>query len=174
MLIFIKYIRTFIKVLSSDGTPSQIAGGFVLGMALGLIPFNMIYSMILWGALFMINISISAGFLGWMVFFGMTPLLDYVSHWVGHSLLTLPALTGIWTWMYNVPIMPLTHFNNTVVLGSAGLVLALSIPLYFLSKKGVLVYRKRLHKRVKKSKLFKSLKAMSIVKWIVKLEKVTK
>ena len=45
-------------------------------------------------------------------------LLDPVFHSVGYVLLRdLDVLSGFWTFLFNLPIFPLTRFNNTVVLG---------------------------------------------------------
>ena len=57
-------------------------------------------------------------------------LLDPLSHRIGLGLLHLTWLRPVWTWLYNLPLAPWTSFNNTVVLGSLVLGLALLYPLY--------------------------------------------
>ena len=51
--------------------------------------------------------------------FTATGALDGVARSIGLSLLGAEALRGLWTALYDLPIVPLTRFNNTVVLGNA-------------------------------------------------------
>ena len=58
------------------------------------------------------------------------PIVDPVTHVIGHSLLTYEPLRPMWIAMMNTPVVPWTDFNNTVVLGSFALGLVLVYPLY--------------------------------------------
>jgi uncharacterized protein (TIGR03546 family) len=91
-------------------------------------------------------------------------LLDPIFHDIGYYILTaIPSLQGIWEGIYNNPLGPLTRFNNTVVMGSfvAGLVLVL--PVFFLMKKLVIVYRENLEDRIKKWKIVQAIKGSKLV-----------
>ena len=48
-------------------------------------------------------------------------IFDPVFHAIGLQLLEAPSLRGLWTSMYNTPLVPYTNFNNTVVLQRGGL-----------------------------------------------------
>lgn len=48
---------------------------------------------------------------------------------LGLRLLREPALSSLWTQMYNAPIVPWTRFNNSMVLGAATLAFVL-LPLW--------------------------------------------
>lgn len=56
-------------------------------------------------------------------------LLDPLLSRIGEFLLTEPSLAGLWSTFYNVPLLPWTRFNNSMVLGAFALGLCL-IPLW--------------------------------------------
>ena len=108
--------------------------GIALGMMIGLIPKDSLipYAIGLI-ALFtpanLLCVAISA-----VVFSWVGVLLDPVTHQFGTWILTLELLESTWSTLFQLPIVPWTRFENTVVMGSfcAGLILA--IPVYALSK----------------------------------------
>jgi uncharacterized protein (TIGR03546 family) len=58
-----------------------------------------------------------------------------------------------------MPIMPLTNFNNTVVLGSVVFALLFAIPLFFALRWAVARYRVTVGARVRESRFYKALTA---------------
>lgn len=56
-------------------------------------------------------------------------LIDPALGRVGEFLLSEPALGGLWTSAYQLPLVPLTRFNNSMVLGAFAIGLCL-IPLW--------------------------------------------
>jgi len=78
---------------------------------------------------------------------------------VGAGLLGAPALRGLWTALYNMPVVPFTNFNNTVVLGSFVVWLVSVVPLYFLMRWAVAKYRATLLERLKKMRFFQAVTA---------------
>ena len=94
------------------------------------------------------------------------PLDDALFHSLGQSLLIgSGALEPAWTGMYNTPVLALTNFNNTVVLGSFLVWCAAAVPLYFAARVGVVKYRAHIYERLEKTKLFKAVKASKIYKF---------
>jgi uncharacterized protein (TIGR03546 family) len=85
----------------------------------------------------------------------------------------IPFLQPLWTTLYNIPIFPFTRFNNTVVMGSFITGLILFVPIYLLSKRGVIVYREKYDVRISNSKIFKAFKTNPIVQWYVKVRNLT-
>ncbi len=82
----------------------------------------------------------AAGMLGLLLANLFAYLLDPLFHNVGFWALTgIPALKGTWETFYNLPIAPLTRFNNTVVMGSFLCSLLLTIPIFFGMKKFVVL-----------------------------------
>jgi len=153
-VIFIQLFGKIIKVLRAGPSPGQIAAGFVLGMFLGMMPVTNLYSILIILLIFLLNVNISASLLGWMVFTLFSFVLDPLFHNAGYTILTqTDLLTGFWTKLYNLPLIPLFKFNNTVVLGSFVFSLIFAIPVFFLFRTGVIHYRISLEPRIQKLKI---------------------
>ena len=159
MFAIIKLIQSLFGALHSEGTPGQLAAGIVLGSFLGLTPLLNLHNAVIFAALVLLNVSFAGGMLGWAVFIPFGFLLDPLFDWIGHSLLLAPGLRGLWTSMYNMPVMPLTNFNNTVVLGSVVFTLLFTVPLFFATRYGVTRYRATIGERVRRSRFYKAVTA---------------
>ena len=165
-MIFLKYLSKLLKALKSGETPAQLAGGFVLGMIMGLTPFWNLHNLVVFILILIIRVNISMVILGFAVFSGFAYLLDPVFHNLGFwALVDMNSLKNLWTSIYNTPIGALTNFNNTVVMGSLIISLVLILPVFFLAKVGVVQYRENIDAKVQKWKIvqiFKSSKLYSI------------
>ena len=163
MLTLLKLFRSLVKTLHSDGSPSQLAWGVALGAALGLTPIANAHNLVVLLLLAVLNVSFAAGMLAWAVFvpigFMLDPIFDRVGRWL---LVDSTSLRGVWTTWDNVPGLALTNFNNTVVLGSVVVWLALLIPIYFAARYGVLRYRATIGERIKSSRYFKLIEASQV------------
>ena len=169
MLSFLKLLQSFVKTLHSDGSPAQIAAGVALGAALGLTPIVNVHNAIVLVLLAILNVSFAAGLLGWALFvplgFALDPLFDRLGRLL---LMETPALRPLWTTWDNVPGLALTNFNNTVVLGSVVAWLALTLPIFLLSRMAVIRYRATLGERVRQSHFYKAVtasKAYNVYRW---------
>lgn len=158
-MLFLKLIQQLVKALNSDGTPGQVAAGIALGAVFGLTPLMNLHNLVLFGLALILNVSMPGVFLGWTVFvpvgFALDPLFDAV----GSRLLLAPGLQGLWTTLYNAPVVPFTNFNNTVVLGSFVVWLVAFVPLFFLARWGVAKYRATLLERLRKTRIFQAVTA---------------
>jgi uncharacterized protein (TIGR03546 family) len=159
MFALLKLIQSLFGALHSEGTPGQLAAGIALGSILGLTPLINVHNAVVFGALVLLNVSFAGGMLGWALFVPIGFLLDPLFDWIGHSLLLAPSLTPMWTSLYNMPIAPLTNFNNTVVLGSLVFAVLFTIPLFFAARYGVVRYRATVGERVRQSKFYRYLTA---------------
>ncbi len=157
MFALLKLIQSLFGALHSEGTPGQLAAGIALGSILGLTPLVNVHNAVVFAALVLLNVSFAGGMLGWAVFVPIGFLLDPLFDWIGHALLFTPSLTPLWTSLYNVPIVPLTNFNNTVVLGSLVFAVLFAIPLFFAARYGVVRYRATIAERVAQSKWYRAL-----------------
>ena len=163
MLTLLKLIRSLFKTLHSDGSPAQIAFGIALGAALGLTPIANLHNVLIVLLLAVLNVSFAAGMFAWAVFVPVGFMLDPVFDRLGRMLLVdTPALRPLWTTWDNVPGLALTNFNNTIVLGSLLVWLALVVPLYVASRIGVVRYRATIGERVKNSRYYKLLEASQL------------
>jgi len=159
MFALIKLIQSLFGALHSEGTPGQLAAGIVLGSFLGLTPLLNLHNAIIFAALVLLNVSFAGGMLGWALFIPFGFLLDPLFDWIGHQLLLAESLRGLWTSLYNIPIVPLTNFNNTVVLGSVVFAILLAVPLFFALRLGVVRYRATIGERVRQSRFYKAVMA---------------
>ncbi|MGE0352966.1 MAG: TIGR03546 family protein [Gemmatimonadales bacterium] len=163
MLTLLKLLQSFIKTLHSEGSPGQIAAGVALGAALGLTPLLNLHNLVILSLIIILNVSFAGGMLGLALFTPLGFLLDPVFDRAGHALLLdTPALTPLWTVLYNVPGVPYTNFNNTVVLGSFVCWVLLAVPIFFAARYGVLRYRATLGERVRASRLYQAITASKV------------
>jgi len=158
-VVLLKLIQQLVKALNSDGTPGQVAAGIALGAVFGLTPLVNLHNLVLFGAALILNVSMPGVFLGWMVFVPVGFALDPLFNALGSWLLGSAALRPLWTWMYNVPAVPFTNFNNSVVLGSFVFWVLAFVPLYFLARWGVDRYRVKVFERLKKLRFFQMVAA---------------
>jgi len=159
MFALLKLIQSIIKTLHSEGTPGQVAAGMALGAALGLTPLMNVHNLVVFALIVLLNVSFGGGMLGWALFVPLGFLLDPLFHAIGAGLLEAPSLRGLWTAMYNTPLVPYTSFNNTVVLGSVVGWLGLAVPIFFAARWGVARYRATIGARVQRSRLYKAITA---------------
>jgi len=162
MLTIVKLVQSLVKALHSEGTPGQLAAGIALGAILGLTPLVSLHNAVVFALIVVLNVSFPGAMLGWAVFIPVGFLLDPLFDWIGHSLLFTPSLTPVWTSLYNMPVVPLTNFNNTVTLGSLVFSLVFFVPLYFAARWGVTRYRATIGERVLQSKWYRTLTASKL------------
>jgi uncharacterized protein (TIGR03546 family) len=158
-MLFLKLLQQLVKALNSEGTPGQVAAGIALGAVLGLTPLMNLHNLVLFGLALILNVSMPGVFLGWMVFVPVGFALDPLFNALGAWLLGAAALQPLWTRLYNVPAMPFTNFNNTVVLGSFVVWVLAFVPLFFLARWGVDRYRARVLERLKRLRVFQMVTA---------------
>jgi uncharacterized protein (TIGR03546 family) len=162
MLGLLKLIQSIIKTLHSAGTPGQVAAGMALGSALGLTPLMNLHNLVVFSLLVLLNVSFGGGMLGWMLFVPIGFLLDPVFHAVGAQLLEAPSLRPLWISWTNMPVLPFTNFNNTVVLGSFVSWGVLAVPIFFAARYGVTRYRATVGERVRQSRFYKAVTASQV------------
>lgn len=159
-MFLLKLLQSLIKALNSDGTPGQVGAGIALGAVLGLTPLMNVHNLVLFVLAMILNVSFPGVMLGWLAFlpfgFALDPLFDAVGRAL---LLGVPALVPFWTWCFNTPLVALTNFNNTIVLGSFVVWLVATVPLFFLARWLVTRYRATVYVRLQKLRVFQAVKA---------------
>jgi len=163
MLVLLKLLQQLVKTLNSEGTPGQVAAGIALGAALGLTPLMNLHNLVIVGAIMLLNVSFPGAMLGWALAvpagFALDPMFDFVGRVL---LVQTPALTPLWTTLGNLPVVPLTNFNNTIVLGSLVSWVVLALPIFYLARWGVGRYRVTLYPRLVRSRVFQALTASKL------------
>ncbi len=150
-----KGIIKLILFLNSNRYIGEVAWAVSFALLLALIPSgNLIWITILVVAL-LIRINHGVMILGIILFKLITPLLDPLLDRLGYWVLTMEPLSNMWTTLYDIPLVPLTKFNNTLVMGGLIVGILAFIPTYIVS--GIIIrwYREHIQERVVNTKLFK-------------------
>jgi uncharacterized protein (TIGR03546 family) len=162
MFLILKYVAKLLKALSSEASPNQLAGGFILGMIIGLTPVLSVHNLVILVLIIILKVNIGMAILAFLIFSGIAYLADPLFHSFGIWILENDGLQDTWTSMYNNELWAITKFYNTVVIGSFISALVLCIPMFPLTKIGVIQYRKHIHEKVMKTKFAKALKGTKL------------
>ena len=166
----IELLAKLVKILRSAASPTQIAAGFVIGMIIGLTPFWTLHNMILIVILIIININIETAIFSFLLYSAIAYLADPLFHSFGYFLLVdMENLKSFWTYLYNLPLVALSRYNNTVVSGSLAIALIIALPSYFLAKIGVVYYRENIDSKLQKWKLVQAIKGSKIYSFYEKI-----
>lgn len=158
-MLLLKLLQAIVKALNSEGTPRQVAAGIAFGAALGLTPIGSLHNLVIVLLALVLNISLAGFTLGWTAFLPLGFALDPLFDAIGKALLGAPGLAPLWSRLANAPLVPFTHFNNSVVLGSLVFWVVAWLPIFFLARWGVIRYRAAIFERLSRTKLFQAVKA---------------
>ncbi len=172
MTLILKQIFAFLKLLNSETGQHSLAAGVACGFILGMTPMLSLQSLFVFLCLFMFRIQMGAAFVTAFFFAFVAWLLDPVFHSIGGMVLETESLQGLFTSAYNLPLVPLTRFNNSIVMGSAVLTILLSPVVYIASLYVILKYREIIVARFKETKFWKAVKATSLYNWYYSYDKL--
>jgi len=159
----LEFIAKLIKILRSEISPNQISAGFILGMMLGLTPFWSLHNLIIILLILLLKVNIATAIFSFGIFSAIGYLLDPVFHNLGFYLLVdVKSMHGIWSALYNFPVIALSKYNNTVVMGSFVMSLVLLLPVFILVRKGVISYRENIDVKIKEK--MQKWKILQIIK----------
>ena len=153
---FMRFFRPFrylVEVFLAADSPRQLAVGVMLGMMIGLVPKGNLIAVGLLVLLFALRANLATGTIAAVLFSWMVFFLDPISHRIGHAVLGAERLQPIWAYLYDLPLVPWTSFNNTVVFGSLILGICLSYPVYRVSRRMFEVYQPWMLERLEAYKL---------------------
>jgi uncharacterized protein (TIGR03546 family) len=167
----LRLVKDLLASLHGGSDPRHLAAGFALGAALGLIPKGNLFAVGFLLLFFALRLNKGMALMSATFFTPIGYAVDRLAHKIGLALLKAPALGGLWTALYDMPIIPLTRFNNTVVLGNLVLGLALFVPLYLFFLRFVAWYNAKWAARVEKLRLVQALKSMG---WIQSYQEWTR
>jgi uncharacterized protein (TIGR03546 family) len=160
---FVKWIATLIVTINANNRAGEVAAGISCALLLALIPSGNL----LWIALFIITFLLKVNLAGELLFLALfkllAPLTDGLLHKLGAWVLNLPSFSSAFTTAYNLPLLPLSRFNNTIVMGGIIAGLLLWIPVFLLFRWLVILYRRRLRDLIVGSKLVKALGRVPLV-----------
>ncbi len=172
MTFLLKQIFAFVKLLNSDMGTNQIAAGIACGLILGFAPVFSLQTVLVLILLFFFRIQIGAATLSAFFFKFAAWLVDPVSNSIGMSALETASMRPLFEVLYNMPIIPLTRFYNSLVMGSGILAIILAPVVFFGSKWAVQKYRATVVARFKQTKAWKVMTATSLYKWYAKYDEL--
>jgi uncharacterized protein (TIGR03546 family) len=152
-------------MLNSETGTNQIAWGVAAGFVLGMSPTLSLQTLLVFLLILIFRIQAGAAFLAAFFFKFVAYLLDPLFADIGAGVLEMASLRELFTTMYNMPLVPLTRFNNSVVMG-AGVVSVFLMPVIFFGSKFLIgKYREQVVNRYQQTKFWKLVKATSFYKW---------
>ena len=121
------------RVVCSKHSARQLALGLACGLILGLVPKGNLMAVLVTSMLLATRMSVVMGMVSATFVSLVAPLCDPLTHRLGEYALTHSALAPLWSSLSRLPFAAWTSFNNTVVMGSLLLGVALFYPTYRLS-----------------------------------------
>ena len=159
----IKPIAKLIVALNGNLKKEQIAAGFSWGLLLGLVPAGNVFWIVLFVASFFFKHHHASKLLVLAIIKllsgAVAPLLDVA----GWEVLHIDALQPFFTTLYNMPFVPLTKFNNTLVAGGLVSGIILWLPVFFLIFFLVPAYRNKVVPKLRNSKLLGAIKKLPLI-----------
>lgn len=158
----LKTVAKFLKILNSDAEPGQISLGFAFAMIAGFTPLMSLHNLVVLLLVLFLRVNVSAFLLGLALCSALAVALDPLFHQLGLAVLTLPALNGTWTALYNSTLWRLERFNNSIVMGSLVVSLALFVPVILIGNSLVRKYRDHVLQWVMRSRLMQAFQASKL------------
>jgi len=162
-------LAKLLKILNSEAEPSQISLAFGFALISGFLSFFSPFNLLILLLVLFFRVNLSAYILGTVFFSGVAYLLDPLFHRFGFSVLTLPALEGLWTSLYGSTLWRIQRFNNSVVMGGIVFSLLFFMPLVLASNVLVRKYRERVLVWVRKTRLMQIVTASKLYSFYEKL-----
>lgn len=142
-------IKKLWNILNHAGKPWQVSLAVSLAMIVGFTPIASAHNLLIFLLVFVLNVHLGMFLIALGFFSGIGYLFDPLFHSIGLSLLTNDALNSLWTAFYNNPFFKITNFNNSIVLGSLVVSVALFVPMMLIVNKVLVNYRYKLSDKVK-------------------------
>lgn len=172
MTLLLKQIFAFFRMLNSDTGHNQLAAGLACGIILGFSPFLSLQTLIVLFLVFFFRIQMGAAFLSAFFFKFIAWLVDPLADVLGRAVLEAPAMRPLFVELYNMPLVPMTRFNNSIVMGSMVLGFLLAVPSFFLFRAAIIRYRATFVARFRQTKLWKTWTATKLYGWYTTYEKL--
>lgn len=159
----VAWIASLIGSLNANRKPFEVAGGMACALLLALVPAGNL----LWIGLFILTLFLKINLAVMLLFLALfslaAPLADPLFHRLGLLVLSHPGLYDFFTGLYNVPLLPFTRFNDSVVMGSFLAGVVLFVPGLILFRFLVIKYRKSWQPKLAENKVVKSIARIPIV-----------
>lgn len=155
----LRAILKLLHVLNSEAEPGQISLALAFGLITGFTPLWSLHNLLVLLLVLVLRVNLSAFLLGTAVCSGIAYLFDPVFHRVGLAALTAQPLEGAWIVLYNSTLWRIERFNNSIVMGSLLISLALFVPTVLALNWAIRQYRARVLASVKRLRIVQALTA---------------
>ena len=163
-----KALGKLILALNGNVKKSQIAAGIAWGVLLGLIPAGNLFWIVIFLVSFFFRHHHGAKLFGMAIMMIVSPLIAYQIHSFGEWILYIEPLKPYFTTMYNMPFVPFTKFNNTLVMGGLVSGIILWIPVFALFMLLIPLYRDHVAVKIRNSKFIQTIAKFPLLKSIEK------
>ncbi len=174
MSYIIGQLISLIKLLHSENGAGQIAAGLTIGFLMGLSPIASLQSLLFIIILLCFRVQIGAALamaaITKVSSIGLISPLASVGSWA----LELSFLQSTYTTLFNMPIIPFSKFNHSVVMGGLVFSLTLGPILFILFYLLVKKYQVAALESVRNSTIGKAIKASTIYQWYLKYLNLTR
>ena len=137
----VRLLRAVVQTFHQEDSPRLVALGCAFGMMVGLVPKGNLTAAALAVLLLSLRLNLVAAGASILLWTWLASWTDPLAHRIGLAVLSRESLQSTWAALYDRPPMPWTALNNTVVLGSLLLGLALWYPTYHVSHRLLRNYR---------------------------------
>ncbi|MFC1576032.1 TIGR03546 family protein [Candidatus Omnitrophota bacterium] len=160
-----------IKLLESNVSPAEIAGGVCLGMFMGFIPLNGPMAIVLILFFLIVKFNRLSTILTLPLFkllyvLGVSSLTNSIGEYL---LINAEYLTFFWRFLTGLPIVAYLDLNNTLIAGGFALSAVLCVPVFLVSKKCAALIKTKYGEKIKNLKFVKWVKKLPIVNAIGKV-----
>ncbi|GHV95047.1 hypothetical protein AGMMS50293_13670 [Spirochaetia bacterium] len=161
-------IAKLILALNGNVKKSQLAAGFAWGLLLGLVPAGNFFWIVLFLVSFFFTHNHGSKLFSMAVLKLLSPVIAPLVDVLGWELLHIEALQPFFTTLYNMPFVPFTKFNNTLVAGGLAGGIVLWLPVFLLFMALIPLYRNTVAPKIRNLKL---IKAVAKIPFLAAIEK---
>ena len=162
-MFFIKPIARLIAALNSNSKPGAVAAAVATAFLLALVPsFNLI-----WPVLFLISLlaRLNLGFE--LVFIALfkwiVPLVDPLIEPLGWRIMQLDFVSSLIYRVNEIPGLIYLGLNNSLMVSGLIVGLAAWLPVFFLSRLIIVLFRKKISPKIAQSKFIAGIKRAPIL-----------
>ena len=159
----LQWLAKLVAGLIANRRPGEVASGIAFGLLLALLPPNNLLWPVLFAATFFLRLNLGAEIAALGLLRLIVPLADPALDTLGYAILTAGPLQSVFAALYEVPLMPFTRFNNSIVMGGFAAGLVLWLPVFLLARAGVIGFRTHLQPRIAESRIVKAFTRIPLV-----------
>jgi len=164
----LKPIIKFLVALNGNVKRTQLAAGIAWGILIGLVPISNVFGIVLFIVSFFFTHNHGSKILALAIIKICSPLIAPGIDVFGWQVLHIEALQPLFTQMYNMPFVPFTKFNNTLVAGGLVGGVILWFPVFMLFLVLIPIYREKLSPKIRNSKVVQFILKLPFVSLIEK------